>query len=109
MKKTRKQHFFIRLTDAAEEIYPKLPYEKPGPSGPGRIVEKDSGMHRRAEALRLKSAGAGTPGKCPSGAFSVKAGRQPKACTSPGPEAPGKPALGPVFSVGRAGRPRASK
>ncbi len=29
------------------------------------------------------------------------------ACTSPGPEAPGKPAHGLVFSVGRAGRPRA--
>ncbi len=57
MKKTRKPHFFIRLADAAEEIYPKLPYEKPGPSCPGQIVEKDSGMHRRAEPLRLKSAG----------------------------------------------------
>ena len=32
---------------------------------------------------------------------------QAAACTSPGPEAPGKPALGLVFSGGRAGRPRA--
>ena len=84
MKKTRKQHFFIRLTDAAEEIYPKPPYEKPGPSGPGRIVEKDSGMHRRAEALRLKSAGGGmyvagarsARKTCPWAGFQRRAGRK---------------------------------